>query len=186
MPHHRFLVPIIPLLAFPVSTALTWSYKPVVEKVIVILVVLSIGFETYMILSVYKPLSHEFAWFTGGLIQAGQWIDSNTDESATIAVVDAGALAYYGERRTIDILGLNDSHIAHKKGNSDTDYVLNIKPEIIQLHVGFNQIGDLILPKEADHNLSIIYHPEFIECYKPDSKRPDNPFYPYLFLRVCD
>jgi len=43
-------------------------------------------------------------------------IAANTDESALIAVHAAGQIPYFSERRTIDLLGLNDPRVA--KGNA--------------------------------------------------------------------
>lgn len=40
-------------------------------------------------------------------------IQENTDESAVIAVHAAGQIPYYSDRKTIDLLGKNDSIIAH-------------------------------------------------------------------------
>ena len=48
-------------------------------------------------------------------VQTGQWIKENTPLSATIGVNDAGAIRYFGKRRTIDLLGLNSADIAFGK-----------------------------------------------------------------------
>jgi len=45
-------------------------------------------------------------------VQMGQWIKENTAEDAVVGVNDAGAIRYFGERRTIDLLGLNTADIA--------------------------------------------------------------------------
>jgi hypothetical protein len=45
-------------------------------------------------------------------VQAGKWIAENTPESSIVAVNDAGAIRYFGGRRTIDLEGLNDHRIA--------------------------------------------------------------------------
>ncbi len=78
--------------------------------------------------------------------KVGEWIKNNTDKDITIAVNTAGAIPYYSERKTIDMLGLNDRTIARRKltqqqkdmfRNSfghikgDGDYVLSKKPELI-------------------------------------------------------
>jgi arabinofuranosyltransferase len=43
--------------------------------------------------------------------EIGWWMHDNTPPDASIAVLGAGAIAYYGERETIDMLGLTDKHI---------------------------------------------------------------------------
>jgi hypothetical protein len=45
--------------------------------------------------------------------RAGFAIAAHTSPDATIAVHAAGQIPYYSERRTIDLLGLNDPVIAH-------------------------------------------------------------------------
>lgn len=41
-------------------------------------------------------------------VAAGKWIAENTPRDAVVAVQDAGAIKYFGQRRTIDLGGLND------------------------------------------------------------------------------
>jgi hypothetical protein len=113
-------------------------------------------------------------------------MNENLPQDAKIAVVDAGALAFYSNRSTIDILGLNNEHIAHSIGKNDLDYVMDYDPEVIQLHVGFAGNGQIFTPTNSYQNRTILEYPEFVDCYRPDLERPDDPFYPYLFLRVCD
>jgi len=74
-------------------------------------------------------------------VWAGKCIRQHTDPTETIAVVSAGRIPYYAERRTIDMLGLNDRHIArygiidkscyvgHQR--TDIDYILDRRPEVI-------------------------------------------------------
>jgi hypothetical protein len=45
-------------------------------------------------------------------VQAGKWIAQNTPESSAVAVNDAGAIRYFGKRKTIDLEGLNHARIA--------------------------------------------------------------------------
>jgi hypothetical protein len=44
-------------------------------------------------------------------VAAGRWIASNTDPEDRIAVMDAGALRYFGNRKIIDLAGLNDQQL---------------------------------------------------------------------------
>jgi len=50
-------------------------------------------------------------------VRAGEWVDNNTVSNATIGVNDAGAIRYFGKRRTIDLVGLNYADIAFKKAS---------------------------------------------------------------------
>jgi len=185
MPHHRFIAPIIPLLSIPITSSLIAPKKYIFRTSLLFLAIISISFEIFMIFSFYKPLSDEFGQFTYGLIQGGKWIEENTNEDDIIAVVDAGALAYFSGRTTIDIIGLNDEHIAHSPSTSNTDYVFSYNPSLIQLHVGFNDSGEISPPTDTGHNLMFIENAYFDSCYIPDLNRPPDPFYPFLFFRKC-
>ena len=71
----------------------------------------------------------------------GHWLESHTPAGAIVAVGAAGRIPYYSGRRTIDILGLTDLHIAHLEmppgggipghEKSDPGYVLSRRPDYI-------------------------------------------------------
>jgi hypothetical protein len=48
-------------------------------------------------------------------VETGLWVGKNVPEGASIGVNDAGAIRYFGNRRTVDLVGLNDSDIAFKR-----------------------------------------------------------------------
>jgi hypothetical protein len=48
-------------------------------------------------------------------VQMGRWLHENTPPDAIVGVHDAGAIRYFGDRKTIDLIGLNCSEIAAKK-----------------------------------------------------------------------
>lgn len=76
--------------------------------------------------------------------QIGRWLLEHCPSDTVIAVVPAGRTPYYSGLRTIDMLGLNDRHIARAKppkavgmiGHEkyDSKYVLSRAPEIILGH----------------------------------------------------
>ncbi len=76
-----------------------------------------------------------------GWIEVGRWLAANTGPEDEVAVGAAGAIPFYSGRRTIDMLGLNDLHIGHRRmplgkgapGHEkyDTPYVLSREPEIV-------------------------------------------------------
>jgi hypothetical protein len=45
-------------------------------------------------------------------VQMGKWLHDNTPPDAVIGVNDAGAIRYFGGRKTIDLIGLNNFEIA--------------------------------------------------------------------------
>lgn len=88
-----------------------------------------------------------YTWFDNYFIDrqalAARYIDS-VAPGALVAATPAGAIAYYGNLRVIDMLGLNDVHIAHvavasmgsgRAGHEKGDgaYVLRRRPDAILL-----------------------------------------------------
>ena len=73
----------------------------------------------------------------------GRWLAASVPSAASIAVIPAGAIPYESDLRTIDMLGINDEHIAHRDlpigkfaaGHEKYDgaYVLDRQPDIIIL-----------------------------------------------------
>lgn len=79
----------------------------------------------------------------------GHWFRLNTPPDTVIATGIAGALPYYSERYVIDMLGLNDTHIAHLDiatmgqgiagaEKTDTAYILNRQPDYIPASTSWN------------------------------------------------
>ncbi len=72
----------------------------------------------------------------------GLWFRENVPPDSLLATNTAGSVAYYSRLKTIDMLGLNDVHIAHRevktlgKGfagheKGDGKYVLSRKPDYV-------------------------------------------------------
>ncbi|MGB7061421.1 MAG: hypothetical protein WBF13_03605 [Candidatus Zixiibacteriota bacterium] len=59
--------------------------------------------------------SSQYAWNCQNInevqVELGKWVNENTPEDAILAVNDAGALRYFGKRKTIDLLGLNSQSV---------------------------------------------------------------------------
>jgi|JI10StandDraft_1071094.scaffolds.fasta_scaffold43719_2 arabinofuranosyltransferase len=84
-------------------------------------------------------------YFVVRLAKAGRWLDENAAPDAWAASTPAGSIAYHTRLRVIDMLGLNDVHIAHSKGayenvkgkaragheKGDGKYVLERAPDYI-------------------------------------------------------
>ena len=75
---------------------------------------------------------------------AARWLEENAPKGAVLAATPAGSIAYYTNLRVIDMLGLNDVHIAHSKSTGmgkdraghekgDGAYVLARSPDFILL-----------------------------------------------------
>jgi hypothetical protein len=71
------------------------------------------------------------------------WIQQHTRPHEYIAVPWAGRVPYFSERPTLDMLGLNDVHIAHQPSRQrgidvkmDPAYILARRPKLIFVNVG--------------------------------------------------
>jgi hypothetical protein len=52
-------------------------------------------------------------------VAVGRWIDENLPRDAIVAMNDAGAIAYYGKRRTLDLVGLTTERLAKARRDGD-------------------------------------------------------------------
>jgi hypothetical protein len=78
----------------------------------------------------------------------GRWLRANTPPDTKVAVVPVGAIGYESQRHVLDMLGINDEHIAHRDvplgafpgGHEkyDSEYVLDSRPDIIILTDGLS------------------------------------------------
>jgi hypothetical protein len=91
------------------------------------------------------------ARYDNHIARAGMLIKASTTDDAVIAAARVGALTYFAERRSLDLLGKSDPKIAHlkpvsvfKPGHDRWDYPMSVgagHPDVI---------GDLWLPTERD------------------------------------
>ncbi len=108
----------------------------------------------------------------------GTYLKEHYPSDTFIATNAAGALPYYSEMRTLDLLGLNDRTIArsmrdidyknvggmgHEKGNEE--YVLGLDPPPDLLFFG-NSAGDKDPHYPGDTRL--FEHPDFLTYYEPE------------------
>jgi len=70
-------------------------------------------------------------------IGLGKWLKVNSPPNATVAVGDIGAIAFWSQRKILDLDGFTDAYIAHLPGayseKLDSHYVLGQTPEFIVL-----------------------------------------------------
>jgi len=81
-------------------------------------------------------------------VEIGRWLRGSVPERTTVAAVPVGAIAYESRLTVIDMLGINDEHIAHRDvalgdfpaGHEkyDSEYVLDRQPDIIILSDGLS------------------------------------------------
>lgn len=122
-PGNRYLIPMIPFLialqalgvALLVELAGKFIRKKTVARIalpglaMVLFLSLLLPFGAYR--QRWADLRYEFAMSCANIDQMqvflGKWIDENTPKDTVVATFDAGAIKYFGNRYTIDILSLN-------------------------------------------------------------------------------
>lgn len=142
----RFFVPLIPWLAILMAdggaTICRWSRRtPLFRSFTAVMLSFSLLlFSGYALLRtasfdhILRGLD-ESVWIWREL---GWWMHDHAGPEESIAVMGAGAIAYYANRTTVDLLGLNEKHIArvampdmgtgaagHEK--RDPGYVLHVR-----------------------------------------------------------
>lgn len=143
LPAYRFFAPLAPslcLLAAIGICRLPISRRLVAGLALLILVVNL--YYAYTDKETYQNLQRgDYVQQKGTLV--GRWLLERAPEGTVIATNTAGTIPYYSQLKTIDMLGLNDRHIArremtymgygfagHEKG--DGAYILAKRPDIIQ------------------------------------------------------
>lgn len=143
-PGERFFVPLLPWIALLIAGGLLrlvdinsdfiWHRRLVAAS----LAILLLFYSTYALLRTV-PSDYLLAGRNESVLiwrELGWWLADHAAPEESVAALGAGAIAYYSERTTIDLLGLTDRHIArvdvetmgtgiagHEK--RDPDYVLN-------------------------------------------------------------
>jgi arabinofuranosyltransferase len=147
MPAFRFFTPLLPLICLMGGIALDSIPGPrkVSSAAAAILLLAAVAYNLY-------EIRHD--WFIHNKIEidqtaargreVGLWLRIHARRDAVLATNTAGSIPYYSRLKTIDMLGLNDLHIAHRpipdlgKGNpghekGDGVYVLSRRPDYIHL-----------------------------------------------------
>lgn len=153
---------------------------------------LSSNFLTSAIIFIlcYGTFLFNFYWASNGSVaisevklanqwaNVGKWLKQNAKEKdAILATPVAGAMPFFSELRTIDMLGLNDVHIAHKKVKMGTGYtghekfdhayVLSKKPTYIYMGEGATNIEELLKRKIE---MGSVFYTDLIQNYFPDNE----------------
>jgi arabinofuranosyltransferase len=142
MPAFRFFSPVMPLLCLLAAMSLVALNRSPLRVAALTAIIMAHGLWE---LSHHRDLHHRIVNGKVGYHgkEAGLWLKQHAPPDAVLATNTAGGLAYYSGLRVIDMLGLNDEHIAHrviagmgrgKTGHEKGDgaYVLARKPDLIQ------------------------------------------------------
>lgn len=121
----------------------------------------------------------------------GKWLRQRAPAGTVIATNTAGTIPYYSKLKTIDMLGLNDRHIAHRlvpfmghgyagHEKGDGDYVFRLQPDIVQFASASGSIRPGVLFM-GDRELFNI--PGFQESYELREYCLDDGSPLYLYVR---
>jgi hypothetical protein len=119
----RYVIPVLPFLFIPMAMGASVIANPGMN-----LTTFRVGPGRARILSVVavflllacfirypSEMAHrrsQFAWNCQNInevqVEVGKWVKRNAPKDAALLTIDAGAIRYFGEHKTIDILGLNN------------------------------------------------------------------------------
>jgi hypothetical protein len=191
MPMYRYLVPILPVAALLIaggSVALVERFgarlpavpRGLLAAALVAAPLLQIGIWTEK----QRPSAIEAATNTWNNSQSspkqlGQYLASINDGSISIALIDAGAIAYYSGIPAIDLLGLNNRYIAHLPGvfgyRVDPAYVFAAEPTFIEMPHRITPRHNLIFANFGGAS-KLYYTREFQRWYERVDDLPLAPF----------
>jgi arabinofuranosyltransferase len=140
---------------------------------------------------------HSYLWFENYFVDrlalAAKWLEENAEPEALVASSPAGSIAYHMNLKVLDMLGLNDIHIAHTKDTfggafgkaraghekGDGAYILSKSPDYILM----GNVAVLRRPiKEAEMSKKLVFKSEQEIWANPDFHR----HYEYVSVKLND
>lgn len=127
LPVQRFWVPLVPLGAMLTALGVETLVVRWVPQARVATFVGSTGLAVIVLAAMWGPTQHTRAQWQAALDRMenmGQWIGANLQPEESVAATAIGAIAYYSDRRVVDMLGLTNPEVARHpdpvRGLSDT------------------------------------------------------------------
>jgi len=168
MPAFRFFTPLIPALSILTTLGLYKLTKYLKMKKSLVFIIFTLIICLFNLLQwkfnikFNKHLKEDKVAEYGK--EVGLWLKGNFDKNTKIATNTAGTIPYYSNFYTIDMLGLNDKHIAKKEmpnmgtgfpGHEKTDgaYILSQNPDIIQFGSSLGSIDPVLISDFEIDNL---------------------------------
>ncbi len=142
LPAYRFLAPFMPIICLLAALGLAaWVQCPWRTLLVSVVIAAHSLVHLYYDNQLNKRVVTGTVWSSGTVV--GEWLRENVPPDTLFATNTAGSIPYYSKLPTIDMLGLNDEHIAHRDVKSmgqgqaghekgDGKYVLSRKPDYIQ------------------------------------------------------
>jgi hypothetical protein len=133
--HHRYQIPYVPLVLLLVVTG-WWRLAGLLRGRWARLRLVPLVLLGVLLL----PGLHRFLRMTGEnagnihdqQVAMGRWIDANLPADAIVGINDAGAIAYYGKRRVVDLVGLvtNGSALPDRAGEASLfEWLSDLPPD---------------------------------------------------------
>jgi hypothetical protein len=138
MGRYRFLVPAIPFVILLVASGLAAIRSALARRSALAVAAAVLVLPGWLLYPRSESIALDYAAsLARAHIQLGRAIHARTGPGSVMAMDDAGAGPYFAERTNIDMLGLNDTHIAHLPGRYnekiDVSYVLGRRPDLVVL-----------------------------------------------------
>jgi hypothetical protein len=182
-PGHRHFVPVVVLVAFAVADGLAWlgERRPLALPRLAAATAGSLALFTALGLRSHqsqRAIAERFEW--RGQVVGQALARAFGDSQPLVAVTAAGCIPYWSGLPALDMLGLNDHHIARRRppelGSGrlahelgDGAYVLSRRPDLIVYHVG--SVGSAL---RSGRELDAL--PEYHELYAPVMLVGTEPF----------
>jgi hypothetical protein len=190
MPAFRFFTPLIPLfclISAMLILLLARTNKQIIFMIAAIVLYNLIQMRTNR--EIYSRLKNDKVVFYGK--EVGLWLKENVPPNSVIATNTAGSIPYFSKLKTIDMLGMNDEHIAHRKIPSlgkgwaghekgDGAYVLSIRPDYIQLG---SKLGSKHPSKRFLSDNEIYKSPMFLRMYTFEKYRLNSGDYLNIYKK---
>jgi hypothetical protein len=122
----RYTLPAIPLLIVPMAAGVGFVWQSqwvrngnVARAFQALAVMLALGL-VFKYPSEISSLRSQYAWNCQNInevqVEFGKWVKRNLPRNAVVLANDAGAMRYFGEHKTIDLVGLNDQSLLFNRG----------------------------------------------------------------------
>ena len=177
MPAFRFFAPLMPLICLlaGIGVGSLLGPKRLVAALGLVLSLAAIVYNLYQIKNdshIHQRIQRDQVAAHGR--EVGIWLRMHSRPDAVIATNTAGSIPYFSRLKTIDMLGLNDVHIAHRpiarlgKGRAghekgDGAYVLSRRPDYI--HMG-SSLGSIQPDQGFLSDEEIFAQPLFQQLYE--------------------
>lgn len=181
MRHDRLAVPIVlPLVAVAVASAARLRPAPRAALMLALLASLAPLFprprilEGALALERLPEVEHQEGTLVPTSLEVARFIAARYPADALVAVNHAGALPYALPNPVLDMVGLNDLHIAHDVEGGlhekfDVDYVLARRPRVVVLNSRTRPGTDDVFyhPGYWEGETALVASPAFVASYRP-------------------